>query len=60
MAYRIDHRCISCGVCTFQCPVDCIAQGKDHYEIDADLCIDCGECQDICPVDAISVDDDTP
>ena len=46
-------KCISCGVCVEECPVDCIAEGDPKYIIDADECTDCGACADVCPEDAI-------
>jgi len=54
MARVIGEDCISCGSCAAQCPVDAIAQGDAHYEINADVCIDCGACEAQCPVGAIS------
>ena len=38
MAYRIQcDKCISCGACAANCPVECIAQGEERYEINPDL-----------------------
>ena len=54
MAYVISGDCISCGSCEGNCPVGAIAQGAEHYEIDAGACIDCGTCAGTCPVGAIS------
>ena len=53
MAHVITDECISCGSCVPECPVDCISEGEDKYEIDAEECIDCGACAQVCPVDAI-------
>lgn len=50
MAYRISDRCISCGVCEMECPVQCIAPGDDKYVIDEEMCISCGACRSVCPV----------
>ena len=54
MAYVINDECVSCGACEAECPVGAIAQGADHYEIDADACVDCGACAAQCPVGAIA------
>ena len=52
MAFIINEECISCGVCAGECPVECITEGADRYEIDADACISCGNCATVCPVGA--------
>lgn len=44
MAYRITDKCISCGACAENCPVECISQGEEIYVINPDLCIGCGTC----------------
>ncbi|NLY11371.1 MAG: 4Fe-4S binding protein [Firmicutes bacterium] len=56
MAHVISEECISCGACQAECPVECISEGEEKYEIDADECIDCGACANVCPVEAISED----
>ena len=52
MAYKITDKCISCGACAAECPVECISQGDTQYEINPDLCIGCGTCAGVCPVEA--------
>ena len=52
MAYKITDKCISCGSCAANCPVQCITQGESTYEINKDLCISCGTCASVCPVSA--------
>lgn len=54
MAYVISDECISCGGCAGSCPVNCISEGTNKYEIDPDVCISCGSCAATCPVNAIS------
>lgn len=56
MAHVISDDCVSCGACAAQCPVEAIASGDAHYEIDADVCVDCGACADQCPVGAIAAE----
>lgn len=52
MAYKITDKCISCGACAAECPVECISQGEDKYIIDQNSCIGCGTCAGVCPVEA--------
>lgn len=52
MAYKITDKCINCGACAGECPVQCISQGDDKYIIDKNSCIGCGACAGVCPVEA--------
>ena len=52
MAFKINDDCIACGACADECPVSCISEGEDKYEINADECIECGACAGACPVGA--------
>lgn len=52
MAYKITDACISCGACAASCPVGCISQGDERFEIDGSACISCGTCAGVCPVGA--------
>ncbi len=52
MAYKISDACISCGACAAGCPVSCISQGDERFEIDQTACISCGSCAGVCPVGA--------
>ncbi|NLL56692.1 MAG: 4Fe-4S binding protein [Clostridiales bacterium] len=56
MAYVINDKCISCGVCEDSCPVSAISAGEDRFVINADECISCGACADTCPQEAILED----
>ena len=52
MAYKITEKCISCGACAAECPVSCISEGEERYQIDPERCIECGTCAGVCPVEA--------
>ena len=53
MAHIIDaEKCIGCGACAEECPVNCIVEKDGKYAINADECIDCGACEGACPVEA--------
>ena len=52
MAYKITDKCIECGACAAECPMQCIKQGEGKYQIDPNQCISCGTCAAVCPVGA--------
>ena len=54
MAYKIDEKCIDCGMCAGECPVEAIKPGKGAHVINDKICVDCGSCESVCPVQAIS------
>jgi ferredoxin len=54
MAYVINEKCVACGTCVSECPVEAITEGSPIYKIDADKCVDCGACAAVCPSDAIN------
>ena len=60
MSMKISDDCITCGACEAECPVNAIAEGADHTEIDPAKCVECKghfdepQCVSVCPVDAIS------
>lgn len=56
MAYTITEKCVSCGSCVGECPVEAIAEGDGKYEINAETCVSCGSCVPACPVEAIIED----
>lgn len=46
------ERCVKCGACAMDCPVQIIVEQPQQFFIGAG-CIGCGDCYEICPVGAI-------
>lgn len=52
------NRCVACGVCVKQCPMQAVSVWKGCYAvIEKDICIGCGKCAKSCPAGSISVVD---
>lgn len=50
--YFIGDKCLACGICVKNCPVQAIHQGPGiGMEIDAEKCIGCGTCARSCDYD---------
>ena len=58
LTYTIDtEKCVGCGACKKNCPVDAIVgEKKKVHEIRQDLCIKCGKCYAVCKFDAVIID----
>lgn len=50
------EKCISCGTCIANCPVNAITFDVDKKAfIDPDICISCSKCIAVCPVGAVQI-----
>lgn len=52
----VSDKCIKCGLCAKNCPVNCISGEirKTPFVIDQNKCIKCGNCFSVCPVKAVT------
>jgi len=55
-ARLLPNKCIACGICAAECPVDAISYDeKGEPIIDLEKCIGCAKCVKACPVDALKM-----
>ena len=56
---RVDEkRCVACGVCVKECPMNAVSVWKGCYAvINPEICIGCGKCERSCPAGSITVMD---
>lgn len=58
MAVKVDQaKCIGCGACVAECPVEALDLIDDLAVVDPEKCQNIGDCVTICPVDALSLPD---
>jgi MinD superfamily P-loop ATPase len=52
---QIDQdKCLKCGTCQMNCPLQAIITTDGKYVIDESKCVSCGTCATWCPAQAIS------
>ena len=56
MPWIDENRCIRCGICVNECPVNAIRMKNGKAVIDMKKCIRCKRCHDVCPQKAVRHD----
>lgn len=56
MPWVDEEKCVACGICVEECPVDAIAMEDGSARINMEECIKCGVCHEVCPQDAVRHD----
>ena len=55
LTYFITDKCVGCGACKRNCPVQCISGNpKERHIIDQSKCIKCGRCYEVCRFNSIT------
>ena len=49
-----QSKCLKCGTCKMNCPMQAIDCINGEYKIDTTKCVHCGMCASTCPGNAIS------
>ena len=58
---KVDtKKCIGCGFCVRDCPVDAVKLVKKKAVINDHWCTHCGVCQRVCEAQAIAAEDTMP
>ena len=51
-----EKRCVACGVCVKECPMNAVNVWKGCFAVvNPEICIGCGKCERSCPAGSISV-----
>jgi ferredoxin len=56
MPWVDEKKCVGCGICVEECPVDAISMVSDKAVINMAECIHCGTCHSVCPSGAVGHD----
>ena len=53
MPWVDEEKCVACGVCVEECPVNAITMENQTARINMEECIKCGLCHEVCPEGAV-------
>ena len=56
MPWVDNNKCIGCGICVKECPIQAISLENRKAVINMKKCIRCKKCHEICPQKAIRHD----